>query len=186
MTAVPPSGAVIKVGPAATMAGRPRVRARIAVCEVGPPTLVASPRTCLVSRCRVSDGVRSSATRIEGSVSAICCRSMPSSWASTCSPTSRRSIARAASSGSATCCSLSMRARSARCQDQAAPWPCMMVTSASRVSTGSASSSRWAAKMAASAALSRWRVRPSSSSRSARTASSACSSASPSATTSPG
>ena len=44
------------------------VRARIAVCELEDPYIVAKPRTLLLSSCTVSLGARSSAAIIHGSV----------------------------------------------------------------------------------------------------------------------
>ena len=62
-----PSGCSSKTAPAPTTAGMPSERAMIAVCEVGPPRAVQSPRMRLGSSRAVSEGVRSSATRITGS-----------------------------------------------------------------------------------------------------------------------
>lgn len=52
--------------PPATSAGMPRVWARIAVCEVGPPWAVASPMTQAGSSPAVSEGARSGAIRMQG------------------------------------------------------------------------------------------------------------------------
>ena len=53
-----------------TMAGIPSWAARIAVCEVGPPTSVMMPLTVPGSRVAVSAGARSWATRITSPSSA--------------------------------------------------------------------------------------------------------------------
>ena len=46
-------------------AGRPSERAMIATCEVAPPRVVQKPATRERSSAAVSDGVRSSAMRME-------------------------------------------------------------------------------------------------------------------------
>jgi len=51
-----------------TSAGMFMVRARIAVWELGEPALVTNERTMAWSSWTVSDGARSSATRMTGSV----------------------------------------------------------------------------------------------------------------------
>jgi hypothetical protein len=93
------------------MAGMSSERAMIAVCEVGPPPAVQMPRIIAGSRRAVSDGDKSSATRITGMVKVPgSSSSVSASRRSTRRPTSWRSTARSlssASSSDATSCARS-------------------------------------------------------------------------------
>ncbi len=64
-TTVVPS-ATLSAPEAATTAGTPSVRARIAVWLVGPPSVVTKPSTFSGSTVAVSAGARSRATRMNG------------------------------------------------------------------------------------------------------------------------
>ncbi len=181
---VAPSSRSSRSGPPATSAGRPRVRDRIAVCEVGPPSAVARPSTRLVSRCAVSDGDRSLASRMQG-LSGRCSRlplaRLGSIWVSTRRPTSRRSLARPASTALPSADSLLAMRSTDCCQDQATPWPSTISWQARVIRSVSLSSSAWARKIAASPAPSRRRVSSSIACNCWRVRSSAsCSSAPPS------
>ncbi|MNS70775.1 hypothetical protein D3C72_1041230 [compost metagenome] len=182
--------------PAATNAGRPSVRERIAVCEVGPPCAVARPSTRPMSRLAVSDGDRSAASRMHGCTGRSA-RPPPaadgSSCASTRRPTSRRSAARPASTGLPSAARPEAICSMAWCQDHATPWPSTISWQVRVIRSVSSSSAACALKIAASEAPSRrwvsscsaincWRVRLSASCRRAppspsgvgRSATSAC------------
>src|SRR5699024_3309279 len=82
---------------AATIAGRPSCRARIAVCDWGPPSEVTSASTRLGSRVAVSAGARSIAVSTNGSsLSGIPGACSPRSSATMRARTSRTSAARSA------------------------------------------------------------------------------------------
>ena len=95
MTYVP--GASSRTPGQPTTAGMPRLRARIEVCEVGPPSWVANASTIDLSMSAVSAGARSIATRMLGSLSS----GMPGAGTSSSRATVRlrmssRSVTRAA------------------------------------------------------------------------------------------
>ena len=98
-TTVVPS-AIERGSPSPTTAGIPSERASTAACEVGPPCAVAMPRTRAGSSPAVSAGVRSAAMSTPGPSSRGWGGGTPSSRASTCAPTLRRSSARARRYGS--------------------------------------------------------------------------------------
>ena len=82
--------------PTPTTAGRQSALARIAVWDVAPPAAVQNPRTRLLSRRTVSEGVRSRATMMEGFSSfERSASSTPNKIRITRCPTSRTSAARA-------------------------------------------------------------------------------------------
>lgn len=84
-----------------TMAGKPSARARMAMCEVGPPSTIPKPSTRSGSKDAVSEGDNSRATITTGVLGMDSPFSLtPSMRRSTRLPTSRRSSARAASNGS--------------------------------------------------------------------------------------
>ena len=90
--------ASISMTPAApTTQGIPSCRAMIAVWLVGPPRSVTRASTTAGSRVAVSDGARSSATRIAGSSGIWTPGSgSPTRWATTRRSMSRRSVTRSA------------------------------------------------------------------------------------------
>ncbi len=66
MTSRSPSSITLRALSAPTRAGSPRLRARIAVCDVGPPSSVTNPARSTSARsfrCSMSAGARSRATR---------------------------------------------------------------------------------------------------------------------------
>ena len=76
MTRVP-SGMSRTRGSMPATAGMSSARARIATCEDAPPAVVQKPTTLVGSRDTVSDGVRSSAIRIEPAGISACSRRWP-------------------------------------------------------------------------------------------------------------
>ena len=126
----------------------------MAVWEVGPPRAVASATMRLTSSAAVSDGVRSSATRITGpsGISAAAASSSGARRARTRRPTSRRSAARAASSGLLVAAMRSAVRLTASRHAQAGPWPSTINWQARVTRSVSARNSACALKMPASAA----------------------------------
>ena len=140
----------------------------MAVWDVGPPRAVASATMRAVSSPAVSEGVRSSATRITGpsgrSAAALAVASSGARRASTRRPTSRRSAARAASSGLPMAAMRSAVRLTASCQAHAGPCPSTISWQARTTRSVSDRNSACALKMPASAAP---RRRPVSSARAA-------------------
>ena len=147
-----PSGCSRISGPAPTTAGMSSERAMTAVCAVGPPITVQMPRMRRGSSRAVSDGARSSATRMmgaSGSAGAPC--SVPPRRRSTRCPTSCRSAARAAIRGSVHRRRSATRAETTWSHAHAAPWPASISAPTSAAMSSSRSSAWWAWNMAASA-----------------------------------
>ena len=93
ITAILPSYFVNRSSPSPITAGIFIVRARIAVCELEDPYIVAKPRTLLLSSCTVSLGARSSAAIIHGSVISFIPPDTPHKISNTRSDTSFTSAA---------------------------------------------------------------------------------------------
>ena len=122
----------------------------MAVWDVGPPRAVASATMRAMSSAAVSDGVRSSATRITGPSGIVPRRAVSSSGARrarTRRPTSRKSAARAASSGLLTAAMRSAVRFTASRQAQAGPWPSTINWQARVTRSASARNSAWALKI---------------------------------------
>ncbi len=134
-----------------TMAGSPSARARMAMCEVGPPSTMPNPSTRSGSKEAVSEGDNSRATITTGVVGmAVLFSLTPSISRRTRLPTSRRSSARAASSGSLSAAIAAARSSMVAFQALRVSAPCSHAPEPTPINSGSSSSSLCASKIAAS------------------------------------
>jgi hypothetical protein len=125
----------------------------IAVCDVGPPAAVHRPSTIAGSSLAVSDGDRSSATRMTGESSTPgSSSSVSANRRNTRRPTSWRSTARSLSSASPRLATSRARSSNVSRHDQPALCPPFIRSSAVSTRSGSSRNSSCARKMAARAA----------------------------------
>ena len=147
---------------AATTAGMPRARARMAAWATGVPPCSAIPSSRPLGSSAATDGGRSSASAMDGTVGGA--MATPRRMRTIRSPTSRTSVARAASSGSARLDSEAAIIRAAAVSASATSAPAAMRRSASSSNDGSSAIIACASRMAASSTAPRVRNPPARSS----------------------